>query len=163
MFAEPAIVVSGSKTTRNRTVTNFQAATFTHAGAVEPTSAFQATINWGDGTSSAGTITLSGTTYSVTGSHTYPNTQRHTITTTVTEIGQAVDKVGDEHPGQGNWREQDVVHLPWWWNLFHNHAARVLPNLPAPSPAPAFALGGFHDVGGDASVLLGTWSGSNVF
>jgi hypothetical protein len=80
-------------------LTNFQVATFTHANGVEPTSAFVATINWGDGTTSAGTIALSGTTYTVQGSHTYSSTHGHTITTTVTEPTQAVDKVGGEHPG----------------------------------------------------------------
>jgi uncharacterized repeat protein (TIGR01451 family) len=85
-LAEPAINVSGAKTTRSKTLTNFQVATFTHANGVEPASAFTATIHWGDGTTSTGTITLSGTTYSVTGSHTFSNTVRHTITTSVTEI-----------------------------------------------------------------------------
>jgi uncharacterized repeat protein (TIGR01451 family) len=102
-FTEPAISVSGPIRTRNRTLTNFQTATFTHANGVEPTSAFSATINWGDGTTSAGTISLSGTTYSVVGSHTYPNTNRHTITTTVVEIGNSPDgggfKGADDHPG----------------------------------------------------------------
>jgi uncharacterized repeat protein (TIGR01451 family) len=98
-ISEPAISVSGAIRTRSRTLTNFQVATFTHASAVEPTSAFAATINWGDGTSSAGTITLSGTTYSVTGSHTYPNTLRHTISTSVVEVGNAVDKIGPDRPG----------------------------------------------------------------
>jgi hypothetical protein len=61
-------------------------ATFTHANGVEPANAFTATINWGDGTTGAGTITLSGTTYLVTGSHTYASPGRHTITTSVTEV-----------------------------------------------------------------------------
>jgi hypothetical protein len=64
-------------------------ATFTHASGVEPTSAFVATINWGDGTTSVGTITLSGSTYRVTGSHTYAQSGTHTVTTTVTETGAA--------------------------------------------------------------------------
>jgi hypothetical protein len=67
-------------------LTNFRVATFTHANGVEPANAFTATINWGDGTTSAGTITLSGTTYGVTGSHTYTSTGSHTITTSVTEV-----------------------------------------------------------------------------
>jgi uncharacterized repeat protein (TIGR01451 family) len=60
-------------------------ATFTHASGVEPASAFQATINWGDGTSSAGTITQSGTTYTVSGSHTYNTDGTFSVTTTVSE------------------------------------------------------------------------------
>jgi uncharacterized repeat protein (TIGR01451 family) len=88
-FAEPAIKVSAPIKTRSRTLSNFQVATFTHANAVEPANAFTATINWGDGTTSSGAITLSGTTYTVTGSHTYSNTARHTITTSVTEVAGA--------------------------------------------------------------------------
>ncbi len=86
-FAEPAISVSASITTRSTTLTNFPVATFTHASGVEPPGAFSATINWGDNTTSAGIITLSGTTYTVTGSHRYGGGGRHTIKTTVTESG----------------------------------------------------------------------------
>jgi uncharacterized repeat protein (TIGR01451 family) len=111
-FAEPAISVSGAIRTRSQTLTNFQTATFTHASGVEPASAFNATINWGDGTTSAGTITLSGTTYSVTGSHTYSGGGRHTITTTVAEAGQAVDKFGDDGGKGHSFRRDDVVRLP---------------------------------------------------
>jgi uncharacterized repeat protein (TIGR01451 family) len=116
-FAEPAISVSGSIRTRSTTLTNFQTATFTHASAVEPASAFTATIDWGDGTTSAGTITLSGTTYSVTGSHTYSSGGRHTITTSVRESGnspvqEAGDKIGDDSPGSKAPEDRDVVRLP---------------------------------------------------
>jgi uncharacterized repeat protein (TIGR01451 family) len=107
-FTEPAISVSGAINTRSRTLTNFQVATFTHASAVEPASAFSATINWGDNTTSAGVITLSAGTYHVTGSHTYAGGSRHTIRTTVVETGSSPnggDKVGDERPGD------DIVRL----------------------------------------------------
>jgi uncharacterized repeat protein (TIGR01451 family) len=87
--AEPPIVVSKPLTEKNRRVSGAVVATFTHAGGVEPTSAFVATINWGDGTTSVGTITLSGNTYRVTGSHTYAQSGTHTVTTTVTEPGAA--------------------------------------------------------------------------
>jgi uncharacterized repeat protein (TIGR01451 family) len=85
--AEPAINVSGPITTSNRSLSNVVVATFTHAGGVEPVSAFAATINWGDGTTSQGTVSLSGTTYRVRGSHTYARKGSHTITTTVQETG----------------------------------------------------------------------------
>ncbi len=100
--AEPPIVVSAPTTTTSKKVTNAVVATFTHAGGVEPASAFSAIINWGDGKTSAGTITLSGTTYSVTGSHTYPRPGTYTISTTVTEVGASTSllfaKIGDEIP-----------------------------------------------------------------
>jgi uncharacterized repeat protein (TIGR01451 family) len=115
-FAEPAIAVSGSVRTRNRTLTNAQVATFTHASGVELASAFVATINWGDGTTSTGTITRSGTTYVVTGSHTYGSGSRHTITTSVKEVdGLAADKgdTTDDNPTHGkSWKMADVLRLP---------------------------------------------------
>jgi uncharacterized repeat protein (TIGR01451 family) len=101
--SEPAIVVSAPITTSTRTLSNFAAATFSHAGGVEPASAFKATINWGDGKTSTGTITLSGSTYTVRGSHRYSRSGSHKITTTVTELGNAAQlllaKKGDEVPG----------------------------------------------------------------
>jgi uncharacterized repeat protein (TIGR01451 family) len=87
--SEPPIVVSAPIKTSSKSLSNVTVATFTHANGVEPASAFSATINWGDGTTSAGTITLAGTTYSVTGSHSYKTGNSKTITTTVTEIGNA--------------------------------------------------------------------------
>jgi uncharacterized repeat protein (TIGR01451 family) len=111
MFSEPAISVSGPIRTRSTTLTNFQTATFTHASGVEPASAFNATINWGDGTTSPGTITESGTTYSVTGSHTYSGGGRHTISTSVTEVAQSVQKI-DVDPGTLPPDQRDVVQLP---------------------------------------------------
>jgi uncharacterized repeat protein (TIGR01451 family) len=85
--AEPTISVSGPITVTGKRVSNIVTATFTHASGVEPPSAFNATIHWGDGTTSAGSITLSGTTYTVRGSHNYSGRGSHTVTTTVTESG----------------------------------------------------------------------------
>src|SRR5262249_15385355 len=100
--AEPAIMVSGPIVVTTRNVNNLVVATFTHASAVEPASAFSATINWGDGKTSSGTISLSTGTYSVVGSHRYKQGGSHTVTTTVTELGAAAElliaKVGDEVP-----------------------------------------------------------------
>jgi uncharacterized repeat protein (TIGR01451 family) len=135
-ISEAAITVSGSVHTRSHTLTNFQVATFTHASGVEPTSAFKATINWGDGTTSAGTITLSGTTYSVTGSHTYSSGSRHTITTTVTEVGtspnsEGIDKIGDRPGG-------DVVQFH---HRGHSPDRRRVPATPPGSSGATDTLG----------------------
>jgi uncharacterized repeat protein (TIGR01451 family) len=100
---EPAMIVSAPITTTSKYVRYLAVASFTHANGVEPASAFQATIDWGDGKTSTGTITLSGTTYSVVGSHSYKRSGSHTISTTVTEVGSATElllaKIGDEVPG----------------------------------------------------------------
>jgi uncharacterized repeat protein (TIGR01451 family) len=92
--AEGAITVS-APIQIFKSVSNVTVATFTHANGVEPASAFIATIDWGDGTSSQGTVTESGTTYSVVGSHKYQKgTNRgHTVTTTVVESGSAPNVV----------------------------------------------------------------------
>ena len=47
--------------------------------------AFAATVDWGDGTSSAGTVTGSGSNYTVAGAHTYAHPGRHVITVTLTD------------------------------------------------------------------------------
>jgi hypothetical protein len=100
--SEAPIVVSGPITTTTKRLSNVTVATFTHANGVEPASAFSATINWGDGKTSTGTITQSGTTYSVVGSHNYSKPTTRTITVTVTEISASAElllgKIGDEVP-----------------------------------------------------------------
>ena len=53
---------------------NGAVATFTDANAGAPASDFTATIDWGDATSSAGTVSGSGGSYTVSGSHTYAGT-----------------------------------------------------------------------------------------
>lgn len=101
--AEAPLVVSAPITTTSRKLSNATVATFTHAAGVEPVSAFTATIDWGDGATSTGQISLSGTTYAVVGSHNYHRRGTYTITTTVAEIGNAAQllfaKMGDEAPG----------------------------------------------------------------
>src|SRR5207249_301721 len=54
-----------------------------HGSNTEPASAFAAVINWGDGTSSAGTVALSGGTYTVLGSHTYTDEGTFAVTVVV--------------------------------------------------------------------------------
>jgi uncharacterized repeat protein (TIGR01451 family) len=86
--SEPKPNVSGPITVNGKKVNNVTVATFTHANGVEPASAFVATIDWGDGKTSTGTITQSGATYTVKGSHTYSGkSTSHTVKTMVTEAG----------------------------------------------------------------------------
>ena len=118
-FSEPAISVTNLNLPRATVQTNVQVATFTHAGGVEPPSAFTATINWGDGTTSTGAITLSGTKYTVQGTHTYATNGKYTVKTTVVEVGSTPnapevshDKGRGDRPGHGAWNTRDVVKLP---------------------------------------------------
>jgi hypothetical protein len=66
-------------------------ATFTDAASPSGTlSDFSASINWGDGSASAGTVSGSnGGPYAVSGSHTYATTGTFTITTSITDVGGA--------------------------------------------------------------------------
>ena len=58
-------------------------ATFTSGDGSAPPGVFNATVNWGDGTTSQGTVTETGTSYTVSGSHTYQDLGYYTITVNV--------------------------------------------------------------------------------
>jgi hypothetical protein len=69
-------------------------ATFTDAAAADGPSNFTATIDWGDGSpNSLGTITKSGTTYTVTASHTFATSRGspYTVTVVVKDAGGSQD------------------------------------------------------------------------
>jgi uncharacterized repeat protein (TIGR01451 family) len=153
--AEPPIVVSPPKSMTGQFLINATVATFTHASGVEPASAFAATINWGDGKTSAGTITKSGSTYTVKGTHLYSSGVIHTVTTTVREIGNApsqyqllLNKIGDEKPD-----------LPDHFDLGGGGGGRHAP-AHIPNPGPGI---GAHHIATDAgliNVLVGQSAGS---
>jgi uncharacterized repeat protein (TIGR01451 family) len=94
VVGEPEIDVSDPIVVRGKQVNSAALATFTHANGLEPPSAFLATIYWGDGTTSPGTISQSGSTYTVTGSHTYSKGNRHFVATCVTEVGTSPALLG---------------------------------------------------------------------
>src|SRR6266481_1076312 len=90
--SDPAVTASAISftTPSNTALTNQPVATFTDPAGAEPNASdpgalqnhYSATINWGDGSTSTGTITASGNTFTVTGSHIY--TFASTFTTSVT-------------------------------------------------------------------------------
>jgi hypothetical protein len=68
--------------------TNVQVATFTDSAGPQAVGNYTATIDWGDGTpSSTGTITQNGTTFTVTGSHTFAEPGKFTINVIVSDKG----------------------------------------------------------------------------
>lgn len=82
--------ISGSVTTVTGNayspLTNVVVASFSSGNGSIPISAFFATINWGDNTSSTGTVVaLGGGSYQVQGSHTYTNRGLYTVTTQISE------------------------------------------------------------------------------
>lgn len=66
---------------------NGQVATFSDANTALTPASFTATINWGDSTTTAGTITGSSGAFAVSGTHSYADEGAFTVSTTVTETG----------------------------------------------------------------------------
>jgi uncharacterized repeat protein (TIGR01451 family) len=78
-----ALTVPPISTTEFAPLNNVAVATFTFGTPMQPASAFTATIHWGDGTTTTGTVTQSGTSFMVVGSHTYNVDSAAPITVTV--------------------------------------------------------------------------------
>lgn len=64
---------------------NGSVGTFTSARGGSLSSDFTASINWGDGTTTAGTITLNAATFTVSGTHTYAASGSFTVTVSITD------------------------------------------------------------------------------
>ncbi|HEV3340686.1 MAG TPA: DUF4214 domain-containing protein, partial [Pirellulales bacterium] len=65
--------------------TSIAVATFTDGDGSLPAGDFSASINWGDGRTSAGSVSLSSGTYTITGSHEYLDEGRYTVQVSVAE------------------------------------------------------------------------------
>ncbi|HEY3567811.1 MAG TPA: hypothetical protein VGP73_07740 [Thermoanaerobaculia bacterium] len=87
MVAAGLSVVASGFTTPEGTAFNGQVATFSDADTSKTAADFTATIDWGDGTTSAGTVTGSSGSFQVSGQHTYADEGSFTFNVTVTEIG----------------------------------------------------------------------------
>jgi hypothetical protein len=87
IVAEPAIVATGVAVNGNEflALSNVTVATFTHGANVEAAGDFVVTINWGDGSTSAGAVSLSGGVYTVTGSHTYTDEGAFAISVSIVD------------------------------------------------------------------------------
>jgi plastocyanin len=75
-IAATAVAVSGYEF---KALTGVSVATFTDGDGSLPAGDFSATIDWGDGTSSVGSVSLSGATYTVSGTHTYDDEGHYTV------------------------------------------------------------------------------------
>jgi hypothetical protein len=89
VYAEPTAVPTGiNLNTIIGVPLTARVATFTDADPAGQVSDYTAIIGWGDGTSSAGTITPNPSGgFDVTGTHSYTGTGTFTITTSITDIG----------------------------------------------------------------------------
>ena len=69
---------------------SIKVATFSDSGGADAIGDYTATIDWGDGSpTSSGTIAVSGSGFSVSGSHAYQKPGRHTISVTIKDEGGA--------------------------------------------------------------------------
>ena len=66
-----AVPITLTTISEGTTITNATVATFTDPGGPGPVSAYSASINWGDGSVTSGTITLASGVFSVAGTHAY--------------------------------------------------------------------------------------------
>ncbi|HXT58185.1 MAG TPA: DUF4214 domain-containing protein, partial [Pirellulales bacterium] len=121
------------------TVSNARVATFTDSNAGLPVGNYAATIDWGDGTSSTGTITASGSTFIVTGSHVYAEPKLWSLTITVSPTNgtaattTAAATVGSDterfvgqlyHDLLG--RQGETQGVQYWTNLIDTGNARSI-------------------------------------
>jgi hypothetical protein len=123
--ADAALTATGATLPASQgTVTNVTVATFADANPNGTLSDFTATINWGDGIAasfSVGTITQSGSTFTVTGSHTFTTSGQFTVTVSIGDVGDstatATDTITVSIPLTPNqkWVSQvylDLLHRP---------------------------------------------------
>jgi len=75
-------------------LTNVVLATFNDTGGAEPVADYSTTIDWGDGTTNAGSVVATASGFQVTGSHTYSGTANHQVTVTIRDdVGGAQTQV----------------------------------------------------------------------
>lgn len=73
--------------------------TFTDGNPNALLSDFSATVNWGDGTTSAGTVSANGRIFDVTGTHTYAQGGTFTVVVTANDIGGSTTSVSTTAAG----------------------------------------------------------------
>jgi len=92
VVADAALAASGACAATSLRSYSGPTATFVDAASPSGTASdFTATINWGDGTSTAGAVSSAGGgNYTVAGSHTFPSVGRFTLTTTIRDVGGSI-------------------------------------------------------------------------
>jgi PKD repeat protein len=89
-----AVSVTGSE---GLPIASAAVATFTDANPNATASDFTATINWGDGTSTTGTVVAqNGGGFAVDGTHTYADEGKYTVTTSIKDVGGSTASVTSE-------------------------------------------------------------------
>jgi len=106
-------------------VVNAAVATFTATGGSPSASDFTATINWGDGSSSSGMISLNASTgvFTVTASHDYASPGERTLTTTVQPTSGNAGQSGPTAVTVGSATERFVAQL--YRDLLHREVEPI--------------------------------------
>ena len=84
--ADAALTASCATVANSLQAFSGSVASLVDANPTAPLSDFSATVNWGDSSTSPGTVSGSGP-FTVSGTHTYSSTGFFTITTTITDVG----------------------------------------------------------------------------
>lgn len=148
-ITEPPLVGSGVSVSgfERSSINNATVATFTHGNGLEPASGFTATIDWGDGTTSAGSVSETSTTYTVVGSHTFFDEHTYPVSVTVNDDTASATiatsaKISEELLPNGTQgtanerfvqeiyrdlfhRQVDTTALPFWSNLLDRGQSRL--------------------------------------
>ena len=160
----PSITVTGQNLTPSESVPEpLMAATFTDT-TPSPVANYNATIDWGDGTLTAGTVTgTAGGPFTVTGTHTYAEDGSDTITVTVTETADDMDTAsgtGTATVQEGNFALQGGGTLSATEGVsFSNFVVGTFNDFMPPSPDPASSFTASIDWG-DGNTSAGTITGS---
>jgi hypothetical protein len=81
--------------TAGQALSNVTVASFTDSDTASPASDFAATITWGDGSTSGGTVSGGAGTFSVAGSHTYAGAGSDAVAVTLTDDGGGASATAD--------------------------------------------------------------------
>ena len=142
VVTDPPIVGTASSlnTVQFAGLSNAVVATFQHGANTQSPGSYYALIRWGDGAITAGTITLSGGSYTVTGSHTYNTAGAFAVVVTISEgqiSGQISSSVSVTPGGTDNQRfvaavyrallhrEVDSFALSAWSGLISSGTSRT--------------------------------------
>jgi hypothetical protein len=110
---DPSVnVIAQSISATEGTVVSLAVATFTDPGANEPPGEYHASINWGDGGTSAGTISFANGVYTVSGSHTYLEEGTPTLTVLVQDDAVPDFTLGPAGPISSASAQADVAAAP---------------------------------------------------
>jgi PKD repeat protein len=154
-------IVLASATERVTLASTTKIADFTDSDLTDLLSGFTATIDWGDGSASAGTITGSSGSFSVEGGHSYADEGNFTLTATVV---RSADNATITDSGNIAVAEHDVLAAQG--TTITGNPGQLLSNVPAATftdTDTSAQAGDFQAIidWGDATTSPGTITGSN--